>query len=102
MLATPDYRCPSCGAADQLNCVGNRPYRPGCAWGMTRDAWEAVEDGRALNAGRLTTLVKKAAENPRRHTWGPSRVGHGELQCTYCLITNREAAVIAPMFCLHT
>lgn len=28
------------------------------------------------------------------HVYGPSRVGHGEGQCIYCLGTNRENAVI--------
>jgi len=28
------------------------------------------------------------------HNWVKSRLGHGEWQCTYCLATNREIAVI--------
>ena len=28
------------------------------------------------------------------HNWVPSRLGHGEWQCSYCLATNREIAVI--------
>ena len=30
--SVPAYRCPSCGACALEHCVGNRPYRPGCAW----------------------------------------------------------------------
>jgi hypothetical protein len=32
----------------------------------------------------------------RQHVWGPSRVNHGEAQCIYCLMTNREAWVLGP------
>ena len=28
------------------------------------------------------------------HNWIKSRLGHGEWQCTHCLATNREIAVI--------
>lgn len=35
----------------------------------------------------------------KTHEWGPSHVGHGEMQCIHCLMTNREAAVLGP-FCL--
>lgn len=50
---------------------------------------------------QLIPPTKTELSGPRRHTWGPSRVGHGEAQCTHCLITNREALVIAPEFCLN-
>lgn len=33
------------------------------------------------------------------HEYGPSRVGHGEAQCRWCLGTNRENAIIAPNHC---
>lgn len=29
-----------------------------------------------------------------QHEWIPSRLGHGEVMCKYCFITNREAAVL--------
>jgi len=33
------------------------------------------------------------------HEYGPSRIGHGEAQCRWCLGTNRENAIIAPNHC---
>lgn len=38
-------------------------------------------------------------QEPIRHIWGPSRLGHGETQCTKCLMTNREAWVLGE-FCI--
>jgi hypothetical protein len=35
--------------------------------------------------------------NKRPHNWAPSRLGHGEQQCTYCLATNREIAAIGDL-----
>lgn len=31
------------------------------------------------------------------HTWVKSTLGHGEVMCKYCLITNREAAVLGKL-----
>ena len=31
------------------------------------------------------------------HNWIASRLGHGEMQCTHCLATNREIAVIGDL-----
>ena len=31
------------------------------------------------------------------HNWIVSRLGHGEMQCTHCLATNREIAVIGDL-----
>ena len=36
---------------------------------------------------------------PCPHEYGPSRVGHGEAQCKWCLGTNRENAIIEPNDC---
>ena len=33
------------------------------------------------------------------HEYGPSRVGHGDAQCKWCLGTNRENAIISPNHC---
>jgi hypothetical protein len=38
-------------------------------------------------------------ENNVPHEYGPSRVGHGEAQCRWCLGTNRENAIISPNHC---
>lgn len=35
-----------------------------------------------------------------RHDWMPSTLNHGTLQCKHCLVTDKEAAVIAPEYCL--
>lgn len=35
------------------------------------------------------------------HEYEPSRVGHGEAQCKWCLGTNRENAIIAPNHCIE-
>lgn len=42
---------------------------------------------------------KASAPAPRKHEWGPSRVGHGEAQCVRCQMTNREAWVLGE-FCV--
>jgi hypothetical protein len=44
----------------------------------------------------LCVLSAEGATPPvrPRHVWGPSRVGHGEMQCVRCLMTNREAWVL--------
>lgn len=55
----------------------------------------SVRVGSPIKLGSIEPFTAK-----RRHQWGPSRVGHGEQQCVHCLITNREAAVIAPEFCI--
>lgn len=34
----------------------------------------------------------------RKHQWGPTRLNHGEAQCVFCLMTNREAWVLGE-FC---
>ena len=34
-----------------------------------------------------------------QHQWGPSRVGHGEVQCIWCGCTNREALFALGMKC---
>jgi len=31
------------------------------------------------------------------HNWIISRLGHGEMQCTHCLATNREIAAIGDL-----
>lgn len=36
----------------------------------------------------------------RYHTWGPSRVGHGNKQCTYCLVTDLEAQFAIGPYCI--
>lgn len=48
---------------------------------------------------RLLAAEVAQTQNPRRHAWGPSRVGHGEAQCTRCRITNREAIALGQEFC---
>jgi hypothetical protein len=35
-----------------------------------------------------------------KHEWGPSRVGHGDAQCTRCMMTNREAWILGP-YCIE-
>ena len=37
--------------------------------------------------------------DPVPYQYGPSRVGHGEAQCVWCLGTNRENAIISPNHC---
>jgi hypothetical protein len=51
------------------------------------------------------TIDQSGAELPaqpprRKHEWGPSRVGHGEVQCVHCLMTNREAWVLGE-YCIN-
>lgn len=45
--------------------------------------------GRRL-VGQLNIQVKR----PGDHIWVPSKLGHGEMMCSRCSITNREAAVL--------
>lgn len=61
------------------------------------------QQGRRLRLARVDAEIARRTPMTvtprRRHVWGPSRVGHGEAQCQFCLITNREAAVIGRIFC---
>ena len=41
-----------------------------------------------------TEFISTEMPNKVPHEWVPSRLGHGEWQCRYCLATNREIAVI--------
>lgn len=51
--------------------------------------------------GRAINLVQPVEMKlPRKHDWMPTTLNHGTLQCRHCLITDREAAVIAPTYCL--
>lgn len=38
-------------------------------------------------------VLKEVLPRPE-HKWGRSLVGHGEAQCVYCFMTNREAWVL--------
>jgi hypothetical protein len=45
------------------------------------------------------TPTQSEAQPAVPHEYGPSRVGHGEAQCKWCLGTNRENAIISPNHC---
>lgn len=52
------------------------------------------------NGNEVVEAQEVSPPQPRRHTWGPSHLGHGDAQCTHCLMTNREAWVLGP-FCIR-
>ncbi len=47
----------------------------------------------AALANRITQLEKA----PTPHDWIPSTLGHGDVMCRRCRVTNREAAVIGTL-----
>lgn len=60
------------------------------------DRWLAKDPGALQDLEEWQTAKAKPRQ---RHAWGPSRVGHGEAQCTRCRMTNREAIALAQEFC---
>jgi hypothetical protein len=43
------------------------------------------------------SMMPNAAVTPDGHEWVPSTLGHGDYQCKWCLITNREAHAIGEL-----
>ncbi len=45
----------------------------------------------------LADRITQLEEAPTPHDWIPSTLGHGEVMCRWCCVTNREAAVIGTL-----
>jgi hypothetical protein len=54
------------------------------------EAFKEAGERKALDASTLRS----------KHVWGVSNLGHGNLQCIHCLMTDLEAHVLGP-FCLE-
>lgn len=46
------------------------------------------------------TYEERAKLKQRPHVWGPSYLGHGNKQCTYCLVTDLEAEYALGPYCI--
>lgn len=60
---------------------------------LAAEAPPGSEPSREVYVGRLPEVAQPAR---RLHTYGPSRVGHGFLQCTNCMMTALESSVLGP------
>lgn len=56
------------------------------------------DDDEPIHEAEVVLFLVKPVR--RKHEWVPSRLGHGETQCKWCLMTNREAWVLGE-FCIR-
>jgi hypothetical protein len=54
--------------------------------------WDDITVEDAFN--RIQEQIKPRKEVSTQHDWVPSTLGHGELMCSRCRITNREASAL--------
>lgn len=88
-LPDPD-ECEDCGRnlrveSHQFDCLikNTRPT-----------SQEREEEQRRIDLAKDQAINQTTETIKVAHDWFPSTIGHGELQCSYCLATNREIAVI--------